>query len=86
MLSKACSKELMIERTHPEALVVAEHIITLAKAGVREPARLRYLAVEAIHSRRAPPVNRTSMGIGPVLAAVADGRAPTRVLCRKPQH
>jgi hypothetical protein len=45
-------KELMIERTHPEALVVAEHIIKFAKASVRDPARLRYLAVAAIRVER----------------------------------
>jgi hypothetical protein len=45
-------KELTVERTHPEALVVAERIITFAKAGVRDPARLRYLAVEAIRVER----------------------------------
>jgi hypothetical protein len=27
-------KELMVERKHPEALVIAEHIMTFAKAGV----------------------------------------------------
>jgi hypothetical protein len=46
-------EDLTVERTHPEALVVAERIITFAKAGVRSPARLRYLAVEAIPSSAA---------------------------------
>jgi hypothetical protein len=45
-------KELTVERTHPEALVIAEQIITFAKAGVRDPAQLRYLAVAAIRADR----------------------------------
>jgi hypothetical protein len=45
-------KELTVERTDPEALVVVEHIITLAKAGVGDRARLRYLAAEAIRVER----------------------------------
>jgi hypothetical protein len=45
-------EELTVERTHPEALVVAKHIITFAKTGERDPARLRYLAVAAIRVER----------------------------------
>jgi len=40
-------RELQMDRTRPEALVVAEHIITFAKAGERDPLRLRALAVKA---------------------------------------
>jgi hypothetical protein len=45
-------KKLMIERTHPEALIVAEHIIALAKAGERDPMRLRDLTIQALRKKR----------------------------------
>jgi hypothetical protein len=41
-------KKLMVARTHPEALVVAKHVIAFAKAGDHDPARLRELTVEAV--------------------------------------
>jgi hypothetical protein len=53
----------MIERTDPEALDVAKHIITFVRAGVREPARLRCLAVEAIRVERHKSITH-DMGIG----------------------
>jgi len=40
-------RELQMDRTRPEALVVAEHLITFAKAGERDPVRLCDLAVKA---------------------------------------
>jgi hypothetical protein len=44
-------KELALNRTHPKALVVAQHIITFAKAGERDPVRLRDLTLEAYYGR-----------------------------------
>jgi hypothetical protein len=65
------SAELTVERTHPEALVVAEEIITFARAGVRDPARLRYLAVEAIRVERRRSVAH-AWALGGGLADVAE--------------
>jgi hypothetical protein len=45
-------KKLMIERTHPEALIVAKHIITFAKAGERDPLRLHDLTEKAVRIER----------------------------------
>ena len=45
-------KKLMIERTHPEALIVAEHMIAFAKAGERDPTRLHDLTVQAVRIER----------------------------------
>jgi hypothetical protein len=45
-------KKLMIERTHPEALIVAKHIITFAKPGERDPMRLRALTIQALQKKR----------------------------------
>jgi len=41
-------KRLVVDRRSPEALVVAERLITLAKEGVRDPAQLRDLTVQAV--------------------------------------
>jgi hypothetical protein len=41
-------KKLVVDRRHPEALVVAKHLISIAKAGERDPVRLRDLTVQAI--------------------------------------
>ena len=49
-------KALGIDRNDELArLVVAKHIITFAKAGERDPARLHDLAVKAIHQRQRRP-------------------------------
>jgi hypothetical protein len=45
-------KKLQVNRTHPEALVVAKHLISIAKAGERDSARLRDLTVEAVQIER----------------------------------
>jgi hypothetical protein len=45
-------KELALDRKNSEALVVAEHIITFAKAGERDPVRLCDLAVKAVRQNR----------------------------------
>jgi hypothetical protein len=37
------------DRTDPAAAAVAKHIIEQAKAGERDPVRLRELALEAAH-------------------------------------
>jgi hypothetical protein len=41
-------KKLVVDRRHPEALVVAKHLVSIAKTGVREPTRLRDLTVQAV--------------------------------------
>ena len=38
----------LVNRDDPATLLVANHIITLAKTGVRDPVRLRDLTLEAI--------------------------------------
>src|SRR5262249_3123199 len=40
-------KKLAVDRRDPEALVVAKHLISIAKAGEGDPARLRDLTVKA---------------------------------------
>jgi hypothetical protein len=56
-------KALGIDRNNELArLVVAKHIISFAKAGERDPVRLRDLAVKAIQQRqRRPPT--ASLGL-----------------------
>ena len=44
-----------VDRRDPEALVVAKHIITFAKAGERDPERLRDLTVKAVRNECAGP-------------------------------
>jgi hypothetical protein len=41
-------KKLIVDRRHPEALVVAQHLISIAKAGVCEAPRLCDLTVQAV--------------------------------------
>jgi hypothetical protein len=43
-------EKLVVDRRDPEALVVAKHIITFAKAGERDPERLRDLTVKAVRN------------------------------------
>jgi hypothetical protein len=43
-------EKLAVDRRNPEALVVAKHIITFAKAGERHPERLRELTVKAVRN------------------------------------
>jgi hypothetical protein len=45
-------KKLVVDRRDPEALVVAKHLISIAKAGERDPARLRDLTVQAVRIER----------------------------------
>jgi hypothetical protein len=45
-------KKLAVDRTHPKALIIAEHIITSAKSGELDPVRLCDLTVEAVRRRR----------------------------------
>jgi hypothetical protein len=55
---KGALKKLVVDRKSPEALVVAERLMTLAKAGVHDPMRLRDLTVQAVwidwHGREHP--------------------------------
>jgi hypothetical protein len=41
-------KRLVVDRRSPEALAVAERLMTLAKTGVRDPTRLCDLTVQAV--------------------------------------
>jgi hypothetical protein len=41
-------KKLVVDRRHPEALVVAKHLISIAKTGAHDPARLCDLTVQAV--------------------------------------
>jgi hypothetical protein len=59
---KGALKKLVVDRTNPEALVVAKHMISFAKAGERSPVRLRDLTVEAIL------IERGASGLGHPLA------------------
>ena len=43
-------EKLAVDRRNPEALVIAKHIITFAKAGERDPERLRELTVKAVRN------------------------------------
>jgi hypothetical protein len=45
-------KKLVVDRRDPEALVVAKHLISIAKAGERDPVRLRDLTVQAVRIER----------------------------------
>jgi len=45
---KGALNESVVDRRHPEALVVAKHIIAFAKAGERDPGRFRDLTVKAV--------------------------------------
>lgn len=45
-------KKLVVDRRDPEALVVARHLISIAKAGERDPVRLRDLTVQAVRIER----------------------------------
>jgi hypothetical protein len=45
-------KKLVVDRRDPEALVVAKHLISIAKAGERDPVRLRDLTVRAVRIER----------------------------------
>jgi hypothetical protein len=48
-------KELgLVDRTDPAMLVVAKYIIAFAKAGERDPVRLRELTLEAVQSNLSP--------------------------------
>jgi hypothetical protein len=52
---EAALKELgLSDRNDSAALVVAKHIINLAKAGVLDPMQLRDLTVKAVRERPAP--------------------------------
>jgi hypothetical protein len=52
---EAALKELRLsDRNDAAALVVAKHIIALAKAGVLDPVQLRDLTVKAVRQRAAP--------------------------------
>lgn len=50
-------EKLAVDRRDPEALVVAKHIITFAKAGERDPERLRELTVKAVRNELRRPEN-----------------------------
>src|SRR5262249_34528 len=53
-------KELgLVGRNNPAALVVANHIIAFAKAGVLDPVRLRDLTVKAVQKERRPQLNHS---------------------------
>jgi hypothetical protein len=45
-------KKLAVDRRDPEALVVAKHLISIAKAGERDPVHLRDLTVRAVRIER----------------------------------
>jgi hypothetical protein len=45
-------KKLVVDRRDPEALVVAKHLISIAKGGERDPVRLRDLTVQAVRIER----------------------------------
>ena len=45
-------KKLAVDRRDPEALAVAKHLISIAKAGERDPVRLRDLTVQAVRIER----------------------------------
>jgi hypothetical protein len=45
-------KKLVVDRRDPEALVVAKYLISVAKAGERDPVRLRDLTVQAVRIER----------------------------------
>jgi hypothetical protein len=45
-------KKLAVDRRDPEALAVAKHLISIAKAGERDPVRLRDRAVQAVRIER----------------------------------
>src|SRR5262249_36743972 len=45
-------KKLVVDRRDPEALVVAKRLISIAKAGERDPVRLRELTVQAVRIER----------------------------------
>ena len=49
---KGALKKLVVDRTNPEALVVAKYMITFAQAGERDLARLRDRTVEAVQIER----------------------------------
>jgi hypothetical protein len=59
---KGALKKLAVDRTNPEALVVAKRMISFAKAGERSAVRLRDLTVEAIL------IERGASGLGHPLA------------------
>ena len=42
----------LVDRDDPATLLVAEQIITIAKAGERDPVKLRHLALKAIREGR----------------------------------
>jgi hypothetical protein len=44
----------LVDRKDPATLLVAQHIVGLAKEGERDPVRLREGAVQALSSRAAP--------------------------------
>jgi hypothetical protein len=70
-------KKLEVERTDPAALVVAKHLISIAKAGVRDPVRLRELTVKAARIQR----RRLRAAIpGRVLRSLATGFWATHFL------
>jgi hypothetical protein len=48
----------LTDRNDPVAQVVADHLVTFAKAGERDPVRLRELTLEAVRVERSRP--RTS--------------------------
>jgi hypothetical protein len=70
-------KKLQVNRTHPEALVVAKHLISIAKAGERDAARLRDLTVEAVRIERRRP--RATIP-GRVLRSLTSGFLATHFL------
>jgi hypothetical protein len=45
----------LANRNDPAAQVVANHLVTFAKAGERDPARLRELTLEAVRVERSRP-------------------------------
>jgi hypothetical protein len=53
----------LADRNDPAAQVVANHLVTFAKAGERDPVRLRELTLEAVRVERRQP------GSSPILPA-----------------
>jgi hypothetical protein len=69
-------KKLVVDRRDPEALVVAKHLISIAKAGERDPVRLRELTVRAVRIER----RRARAIPGHILRSLITGFLATHLL------
>ena len=69
---KRALKKLGVDRRSPEALVVAEHLTTFAKADARDTARLCDLTVQAVW------IEWTGRGYKKAAALGAEGRNESR--------